>query len=508
MIRLGRLVGFVAGVSIVCVMLIWAQDIAALDSLYSFATVAGQAEIPGSTDGTGNKASFNYPQAITVDASGNVYVADTDNHTIRKLALVGTNWVVSTIAGLAGNRGSADGMGSTARFCYPTGITVGRGGILYVADELNHIIRKLTPEGHNWEVSTIAGLAGNRGSADGTNNTSRFNYPEGVAVDSANNVYVTDQANHTIRKITPVNGNWVTTTIAGQVGILGSADGIGSNAQFYNPEGVTVDGAGSVYVTDYYNYTIRKVTPVGGNWVVSTIAGLARSAGNADGTNSTARFLYSMGIAVDNVSAVYVADTGNHTIRKLKQIGSNWVTSTIGGSAGSSGSADGTSSVARFHWPYGVAVNADGVIYVADSQNNTVRKGALLNPPWLQWQLEYFGSTNCTQAASTADPDGDGQNNLEEFLTGTDPTNSASAFRIVGINQQGNDLCITWRTVGGRTNSLQTAPGNRDSGYETNFIDISGWIILPGTGGMTTNYVDVGGATNGPARYYRIQLVE
>ena len=119
------------------------------------------------------------------------------------------------------------------------------------------------------------------------------------------------------------------------------------------------------------------------------------------------------------------------------------------------------------------------------------------------WQQQYFGCTNCPQAAAGADPDGDGQNNLAEFLAGTSPTNSASGFRIVSTQRQGNDFVITWTTTGGRTNTVQAATGGN---YTTNFVDISGLIILPGSGDVTTNYIDVGGATNTPSRFYRVRL--
>ena len=128
-------------------------------------------------------------------------------------------------------------------------------------------------------------------------------------------------------------------------------------------------------------------------------------------------------------------------------------------------------------------------------------------PAFQQWQMNYFGCTNCPQAAVDADPDGDGQNNLAEFLTGADPTNSASAFRITGVTQGGDDLCITWATAGGRTNAVQVTAGDANGSYTTNFVDLSEPIIIPGTGDATTNYVDIGGATNSPARYYRIRLV-
>ena len=127
--------------------------------------------------------------------------------------------------------------------------------------------------------------------------------------------------------------------------------------------------------------------------------------------------------------------------------------------------------------------------------------------PFQQWQMLYFGSTTNANADPNADPDGDGQNNLAEFLTGTNPTNAASAFRIISAMQHSNDVVITWTTAGGFTNSVQTAAGDASGGYTTNFTDLSGSLIISGSGDITTNYVDGGGATNVPARYYRIRLV-
>jgi len=121
------------------------------------------------------------------------------------------------------------------------------------------------------------------------------------------------------------------------------------------------------------------------------------------------------------------------------------------------------------------------------------------------WQLQYFGCTNCPQADAAADPDGDGQNNLSEFLAGTIPTNSASVLRIISVVPQGNNLAITWTTAGGHTNALQATQGN--PGYNTNYVDISGPIMITGSGAATTNYTDLGGATNAPVRFYRVRLV-
>ncbi|MCH1463187.1 MAG: hypothetical protein L7U46_04820, partial [Candidatus Nanopelagicales bacterium] len=215
-------------------------------------TFAGGAQ--GSADGTGADARFNSPPGVAVDGGGNVYVADYNNHTIRKITPAG---VVTTLAGTAGSSGSADGTGADARFYYPWGVAVDGDGNVYVADENNHAIRKITPAG---VVTTLAGTAESSGSTDGTGADARFNRPHGVAVDGDGNVYVADGVNHTIRKITPAG---VVTTLAGAARQNGFSDGRGPLARFNYPQGVAVDGDGNVYVADYNNHAIRKVTPAG-----------------------------------------------------------------------------------------------------------------------------------------------------------------------------------------------------------------------------------------------------
>src|SRR5579872_2023374 len=168
---------------------------------YLFTTIAGLP--PGFADGTNTDARFNSPGSVAVDGTGNLYVADSANHTIRKVTPEGTNWVVTTIAGLAGTPGSADGTNSSARFKSPHSLAVDSAGNLYVGDYFNDTIRKMTPVGTNWVVTTIAGLAGTHGSADGTNSAGRFYAPGSVAVDGSGNVYVADEGNDTIRKVTP-----------------------------------------------------------------------------------------------------------------------------------------------------------------------------------------------------------------------------------------------------------------------------------------------------------------
>ena len=241
---------------------------AASQSALNITTLAGQVGVGGYADGAGTQAQFRLPNSVAVDSAGNVYVADTANNTIRKIT---PNGVVSTLAGVSGSHGSADGIGGNARFWAPFGIAVDRSGNVYVADTGNNTIRKITPNG---VVSTLAGLAGHPGSKDGIGANARFRNPWGVAVDDAGNVFVADMSNDTIRKITPTG---VVSTLAGQAGISGSLDGVGTSAQFNNPFAIAVDSADNIYVSDSANDTIRKITPSG---AVSTLAGLPGYAGS------------------------------------------------------------------------------------------------------------------------------------------------------------------------------------------------------------------------------------
>jgi sugar lactone lactonase YvrE len=358
--RIGRGYGGMAAVAGLLFFVPWLEaQSGSRATAIEFTTLAGLAGNSDSTDATGSTARFNNPNGVAVDASGNAYVADTRNHTIRKITPGG---VVTTWAGSAGNAGSADGTGSAARFHGPHGVAVDASGTVYVADSGNSTIRKINPGG---VVTTWAGSAGNPGSDNGTGSAARFNTPTGVAVDASRNVYVADTYNDTIRKITP---DRVVTTLAGLVGHSGSADGTGSATRFHHPQGVAVDASGTVYVADTRNDTIRKITPGG---AVTTLAGLAGHSGSADGTGSATRFLYPSGVAVDASGTVYVADCGNHAIRKITPDG---VVTTLAGLALNSGSANGTGSAARFYQPRGVAVDAFGTVYVADTYNHTIRE--------------------------------------------------------------------------------------------------------------------------------------
>ena len=324
-------------------------------------TLAGSPGVSGSIDDTGAAARFFHPSGVAVDTAGNAYVADSDNNTIRKVTASG---VVTTLAGRPRQSGSTDGTGAAARFYYPTGVAVDTSGNVYVADFYNGTIRKVTASG---VVTTLAGSPGVAGSADGAGAAAQFLGPYGVAVDTAGNVYVGDSNNYTVRKVTPTG---VVTTLAGSPRQSGGTDGTGAAARFFGTYGVAVDTAGNVFATDSSNNTIRKVTASG---VVTTLAGSPGQKGGADGTGAAARFNYPMGVAVDPSGNVYVAEDYNNTIRKVTASG---VVTTLAGSPGVSGSANGTGAAARFLHPTGVAVDSAGNVYVADRDNHTIRKAS------------------------------------------------------------------------------------------------------------------------------------
>jgi sugar lactone lactonase YvrE len=326
-------------------------------------TLAGSAGQKGAADGTGAAARFGVPIAVAVDNAGNVYVADmvdwsAPSGTIRKITPAG---VVTTLAGSAGQAGSADGQGQAARFFQPHGLTVDAAGTLYVADGGNHTVRKVSSSG---AVTTFAGQAGQSGSTDGAATAARFFSPQGMASDNAGNIYVGDGF-ETLRKISPAG---VVSTLAGS-GLSGSADGLGREAKFDELNGLALDGAGNVYVADAGNYAVRKVTPAG---LVSTVAGTARGLVSRDGSGAAARFFAPIGLAIDTGGTLYVGDAGlGDSLRTITPAG---LVSTLAGSLLSGGAIDGAGVDARFGSPHGVAVDLAGTVYVVDTFNRTIRK--------------------------------------------------------------------------------------------------------------------------------------
>jgi sugar lactone lactonase YvrE len=251
---------------------------------------------------------------------------------------------------------------SGAPFQYPAAITRDGLGNLFVADLSINTIRQITPAG---VMSTLAGSANVAGNQDGTGSAALFNQPQALVADSAGNIYVADTGNAAIRRITPAG---VVTTSAGSSAYRGSQNGVGAAASFNSPAGIAIDSLGNLYVADAYNATIRKIAPGGS---VTTLAGSSTSRGDADGTGSAALFNFPNGIASDASGNLYVADTYNDTIRKITPAGT---VTTLAGSAGISGSNDGTGIFALFNQPFGTALDASGNVYVADTGNAIIRK--------------------------------------------------------------------------------------------------------------------------------------
>lgn len=323
-------------------------------------TFAGKAGQHGYTDSYGSRARFDAPKGITTDGF-NLYVADLNNHTIRKIEIASGK--VITLAGLAGKSGSNDGKGSAARFNRPYGM-VADGNNLYVTDSNNHSIRQIDID--NGEVTTLAGKPGEVGYADGALKEARFFIPEGITADGEN-LYVSDTHNHSIRKIDLETGE--VTTFAGLSGAPGFADDTGGKARFSYPKGITTDGH-HLYVVDFGNHRVRKV-PINSAAVVTLAGGeIAGDAPAPEQKGEPSRFNYPTGITTDG-RYLYVVDTFNRTIRKVSLV--NGAVSTIAGKADLEGSADGTAAEARFRDPVGITTDGSN-LFVTDSNNHTIRR--------------------------------------------------------------------------------------------------------------------------------------
>ncbi len=305
------------------------------------------------------QAFFPFPTSIAVDSSGNLYVGDANADTIQKISFTGQ---VTLVAGTSGTAGSADGIGAAARFNQPGGLTLLANGTLLVADTANATIRSITSNG---TVTTIAGSASKRGNLDATGSAAMFSSPTSLGSDASGVLFVADAMNDTIRKI---SSGGVVTTFAGTAGVTGNLDATGATARFNLPSSLAVDAGGIVYVADTTNNTVRKITPGG---VVTTLAGLPGVSGTQDGVGGGAFFNHPQGLAVDGAGNIYLADTGNSTIRKITPAG---VVTTLAGLAGIAGLTDGTGNNAFFNQPQALSVDATGNLYVADTGNATIRK--------------------------------------------------------------------------------------------------------------------------------------
>ncbi|SFP28692.1 NHL repeat-containing protein [Variovorax sp. 770b2] len=324
-------------------------------------TLAGSGAI-GALDGNGTAATFADPYGIVIDKNGGLIVSDVARNRVRKIA---ANGDVTTFAG-NNTTATVDGNGTAASFNNLAAIALAPSGDLYVAEFSGNRIRKITPAA---DVTTFVGT-GAGGSVDGNAANATFTGPIAMTLDGAGNIYLAELNTSLIRKITPAGD---VTTLAGSGG-FGFAEGTGAAASFARPYGIAADAAGNLFVADSDNNRIRKVTQAG---VVTTFAG-SGAAGAADGAAASATFQRPGGVAFDPAGNLYVADTGNSILRKITPEG---VVSTVAGQAGVMGSQNGIGSAARFSEPSGVAVGADGTVYVADTLGNRIRKIAPVGAP-------------------------------------------------------------------------------------------------------------------------------
>ncbi len=392
-------------------------------------TFAGSG-VAGLKNGSKTSAEFNNPKGIAVDKDQNIYIADHINHVIRKITPEGE---VSIFAG-TGSAGLTNGKANEARFKFPTGIAIDKDGNFFVTDYLNHVIRKIDTNG---EVSTYAG-SGFRGSKNGDLQTASFYNPIDLAIDDDGNIYVADEGNHQIRKISPTG---TVSLLAGHIS-GGFKDGKGSSARFKNPSGIAVGNDNNIYVADYENHVIRKITPLG---LTTTYAGTGKR-GNRDGNLLEAEFKNPIQLCFDDAGNLFVADRYNHAVRIIAD---GKVSTYIG--TKKSGYKDGGTDVAQFSLPEGIAVDDLANIYVSDSQNNRIRK---IKKPYAKLTGTPQQSDIGTAEVKVKVSDGFAvaNQNYQLNVYGLAPTISAKDMIFSNVEQ--NSMTLSWTSGNGSARIL------------------------------------------------------
>jgi len=333
-------------------------------------TVAGNGTVGYSGDnGAATSASLYGPSGVAVDSAGNIYIADSGNYCIRKVA-AGTG-IITTMAGNGTQGYSGDnGAATSASLHQPIGVAMDSAGNIYIADAANNRIRKVTA-GTGIIITVVGngtqGYSGDNGAAT----SASLDYPEGVAVDSAGNIYIADSVNLRIRKVAA--GTGIITTVAGNGTYEYSGDkGAATSSSLNGPSGVAVDSAGNIYIAETGNNCIRKVAA--GTGIITTVAGNGTYGYSGDNGAATSAGLEGpSGVAVDSGGNIYIADTGSNCIRKVAA-GTGIITTVAGNGTHDYSGDNGAATSASLAWPYGVAVDSTGNIYIADYGSNRIRK--------------------------------------------------------------------------------------------------------------------------------------
>lgn len=341
----------VTSVSVQCLSYVWRTSL-----------IAGSGTA-NSADGVGSQAGFNGPTAVAIDPWGRLVVADMSSSRLRRV--IPSQGAVTTIAGAPVPGYSDSAVSLNAAFQGPSGVAVDAQGNIFVADTLNHAIRRISVV--DGSVATLAGN-GQAGAVNGLGPGARFNSPRGLALDRNGDLIVADTGNHAIRRVSPQG---VVTTVAGVLETRGRNDGPAASALFNGPVGVAIDSAGIIYVADTQNALIRAISPVSGGWAVTTIAG-SGSTGWRDGSGSFAAFNLPMGLVVDSAGTLYVADSGNHAIRQIQMGGNSGTVMTVVGS-GRPGGQDGIGVEATLNSPVGLAFAPGGLLYLTEAGGQRIR---------------------------------------------------------------------------------------------------------------------------------------
>ncbi len=308
-------------------------------------------------------AQLNRPYGIALDSTGSLYFSDYNNHRVRKIS---TDGKVSTVAGAgAGYRGDGGPAASALLNC-PREVAVDAGGSVYVTDAANHRVRLITPDG---KIDTVAGtgVAGFSGDG-GPASKAQLNYPLGVAVDSTGALYISDHSNNRVRKVS-TDGKISTVAGTGVAGYKGD-DGPAASAQLNRPYALAVDDADILYITDGNNHRVRKVASDG---TISTVVGKGTAGFSGDGGLATsAQLNLPLGVVVDSAGTLYISDYNNHRVRKVTPDGQ--ITTLAGKGTAGFGGDDGPAAAAQLNNPFGLAVDCVDTLYIADHLNNRIRK--------------------------------------------------------------------------------------------------------------------------------------